>query len=79
MRDLPPFNKRNRDNVLAYISLILMNEQTSDVSHFVDLLEFDDGHYRVLFKPTYFALQNGQTEPTKSQWNSLKKKLKRHG
>lgn len=77
MKDLPPFRKRNRDDVLAFISGILVNEQ-SDESHIVELLDYEDGHYRVLFKPSFFVLQPGYTEPTKSQWNTLKKKLKRH-
>jgi hypothetical protein len=77
LKDLPPFIKRNRDDVVAYISEILMNEHSGEDSYFVDLLEHDDGHYRVTFDPKYFVLQTDQTEPTKSQWNGLKKKLKR--
>ena len=78
MGDLPPFVRRNRDAVAAYIAAILINPNSAEVSHFVELLQYEDGHYRALFDPRYFVLREGQTEPTKSQWNSLKKKLKRH-
>ncbi len=77
MRDLPPFKKRSRAEVLAFVAPLLTNEQHAEESHLIELLEYEDGHYRVLFKPSYFILKAGQTEPTKSQWNTLKKKLKR--
>ncbi len=78
MKDLPPFERRNRDEVFAFVAPLLINEQRAETSQMIDLVEYDDGHYRVLFKPDYFVLSAEQTEPTKSQWNSLKKKLKRH-
>jgi hypothetical protein len=77
MKDLPAFRKHKHGDVVDYISEILINENSAEDSCFIDLLEYEDGHYRVLFKPRYFSLQEGQTEPTKSQWNSLKKKMKR--
>lgn len=43
----------------------------------VKLIEHDDHHYRAVFKSTHFTLQNDATEPTKSQWSTLKKQLKR--
>ncbi len=78
MRDLPPFKRRNRTEVAAFIAPLLISDQHPEVSALIDLLEYEDGHYRVLFRPSYFVLKEGQTTPTKSQWNSLKKKLKRH-
>jgi hypothetical protein len=77
MRDLPPFKRRRRADVLAYISAIFINEKETEVSQVTDLIEYGDGHYRVLFNPAYFVLNQDQAEPTKSQWNSLKKKMKR--
>lgn len=65
-------------DVTRFITKVLVNEHTRVDSYFVELLDYEDGHYRVLFDPGYFVLQEGQAEPTKSQWNSLKKKLKRH-
>lgn len=38
----------------------------------------DDGACRAIFKTGYFVLQGDNTEPSKSQWSTLKKKLKRH-
>ena len=80
MEDLPPFKRRKRDDVLAFITAMLINEHSdsSEESHFIELVDYEDGHFRVLFNPRYFVVREGQTEPTKSQWNSLKKKLKRH-
>jgi hypothetical protein len=77
VKDLPQFKHRKHEDVLAFISKILINE-ISDETHLIELLDYEDGHFRVLFKPSYFVLQKDQTEPTKSQWNSLKKKVKRH-
>ena len=76
MKDLPPFKPRKHEDVVAFISRLFINEKSAD-SHYIDLLDYEDGHFRVLFKPSYFVLQDGEIEPTKSQWNSLKKKLKR--
>jgi hypothetical protein len=78
MKDLPPFQRRKRDDVVAFISSILINANSAETSYLIDLLEYPDGHFRAVFDPHYFVLQNSQTEPTKSQWNGLKKKLKRH-
>ena|SRR5258708_7201248 len=77
MKDLPAFRRHRHSDVVDYISEILINEKSAEDSCFIDLLDYEDGHYRVLFKPRYFSLQDGQTGPTKSQWNSLKKKMKR--
>ena len=38
----------------------------------------EDGRCRAIFKKSYFVLQDDNTEPSKSQWSTLKKKLKRH-
>lgn len=78
MKDLPAFRPRPRDQVMALVHRVLMLDSHSDHSYLHDLVEHDDHHYRVLFDPAYFVLQPGQTEPSKSQWSSLKKKFKRH-
>jgi hypothetical protein len=69
--DLPEFDKRPQYIVLPYTKSIF-------AGNFIRLEEFDDGHFRVVFKSTYFVLQEEQTEPSKSQWSTLKKKMKRH-
>lgn len=37
----------------------------------------DDGRCRAIFAKSYFVLQDGNTEASKSQWSTLKKKFKR--
>lgn len=46
--------------------------------YLVELKEFDDGRFRVLFDGQYFNLDASRPIPTKSQWSSLKKRFKRH-
>jgi hypothetical protein len=75
MSSLPRFKVLQHDTVLAFISGILTHSAKSSLR---DLVQYPAGHYRVIFDPSYFNLQAGQTEPSKSQWNTLKKKLKRH-
>jgi hypothetical protein len=78
MKDLPAFKVRSRDHVMTLVQRVLMLDSHSDHSYLHKLTDFPDAHYRVLFDPAYFVLQAGQTEPSKSQWSSLKKKFKRH-
>jgi hypothetical protein len=78
MNSLPSFKPRQYDIVLQYITNVLINKQPDTDSAARDLIAYDDGHYRVLFRPSYFVLSAGQDQPSKSQWNSLKKKMKRY-
>jgi hypothetical protein len=78
MSDLPEFRPRPVDTVTSYISNVLINVQGSGETAFVRLMKYEDNSYRAVFRRTYFILPEGQAEPTKSQWNSLKKKMKRH-
>ncbi len=75
MKSLPRFEVHQRESVMALISSVLKQGATPALR---DLTEYPDGHYRAIFDPAYFVLQVGQSEPSKSQWNTLKKKLKRH-
>ena len=43
----------------------------------VKLRRYDDNHFRAIFRLRYFDLRDGATSPSKSQWNTLKKRLKR--
>ena len=70
-RDLPEFEKRPQYQVLPYVKEIFTR-------HFVRLIEYDDSHFRAIFKSSYFVLPEGIDEPSKSQWGTLKKKMKRH-
>jgi hypothetical protein len=74
MKALPEFKTQRREYVIDFLRQVFTHPN-QDQSHFVRLGEYEDGHYSVVFTLSYFA----STEmPTKSQWNSLKKKLKRH-
>lgn len=75
MKDLPEFKRFNRDYVVSFVSQALTLPNHPEKSHFRRLVEYEDGHYGVIFALDYFASDD---TPTKSQWNSLKKKLKRH-
>lgn len=79
MNGLPTFQRRSVERVQHYAQRVLTNEyQTPPQIHLRTIIPYDDGHFRALFSKDYFILPAGQTEPTKSQWNSLKKKFKRH-
>lgn len=73
MTDLPDFKKRPYDKVHQFASAVFTSSKDGK-SKLVKIETFDDGHYRAIFQPDYF----GDEEPTKSQWNTLKKRLKRH-
>lgn len=75
MKDLPQFRKRDFDAVYEFMEHVLTrNEDTS----LHELIPYDDGHFRAIFKIDYFLIAEDRTEPSKSQWSTLKKKLKRH-
>ncbi len=78
MKDLPRFKPRSRKAVEAYISRVLADRQRPEESHLLALIAYRDGHYRAIFDGAYFTLQEGHDRPSKSQWNTLKKKMKRH-
>jgi len=74
VKDLPQFKVRKQEDVVEFITRVLTQPNKPEVSYFRRLVEYEDGHYGVEFSLGYFI----STEvPTKSQWNSLKKKLKR--
>ena len=77
MSDLPEFRKRRYDKVHSFASRAFLNPRQSDASRLVQLITYEDNHYRAIFRKDYFALPEGQTEPTRSQWNTLKKHMKR--
>ncbi|HEX2906990.1 MAG TPA: hypothetical protein VHO69_09035 [Phototrophicaceae bacterium] len=80
MSDLPEFRPYPRGGVMNFLREVLRHESEGegDKNYLHDLIEYPDGHYRAVFYPAFFLLPEGQTEPSKSQWNTLKKKLKRH-
>lgn len=77
--DLPQFRKPGRDFALRFAQDVLTNPfQMPPKTHLIDLIDYPDGHFRALFDPAYFILPEGDTTPSRSQWNNLKKKIKRH-
>ncbi|MFN8371761.1 MAG: hypothetical protein U0694_02645 [Anaerolineae bacterium] len=77
MKDLPEFRAHRREDVLNFVQNVLTNDAQLKHHDVLELIEHKDGHYRVIFNPAYFILPEGQTEPSKSQWATLKKKFKR--
>lgn len=77
MKDLPQFKPQDRKQVETFIARVL-TLPGGDLTHLNELIAYPDGHFRAVFNPSYFVLPEGQHEPSKSQWNSLKKRVKRH-
>lgn len=73
--EIPDFRKVKLSIVTTYINRIL---NSGGGLSLLKLIEFEDNHYRAIFRAGYFALADDATEPSKSQWNTLKKKMKRH-
>ncbi|NDJ61937.1 MAG: hypothetical protein GYB67_12475 [Chloroflexi bacterium] len=76
MRDLPEFAPTPTEKARAYIAHVL-TVRGSQKTQLRDLIAHEDGHFRAIFDPAYFILPPEQTEPSKSQWNTLKKRMKR--
>jgi hypothetical protein len=69
-QDLPEFELRTMQQVLPYARSVFGDS-------LVSLQPYEDGHFRAIFHKGHFTIQEGATEPTKSQWNTLKKQMKR--
>lgn len=74
---LPKFKAQPIDKVENFAANVLTNPGGKD-SHLIEIIVYEDHHYRAYFSKAYFILPEDQPVPSKSQWNSLKKKLKRH-
>lgn len=72
--ELPAFRRVKRRYVSVLIHSVLSGQSGPAL---VELLEYDDHHFRAIFLSTYFQLPADRNEASKSQWNTLKKKLKR--
>ena len=73
-KDLPDFRKVKRSYAAAFINGVLLGAGGASL---VRLIPFEDNHFRAIFKASYFQLAAGVDAPSKSQWNTLKKKMKR--
>jgi hypothetical protein len=78
MKPLPDFRTRPIDEVRSLLQRVFSHDPTGQQTHFVEVLPYADGHYRAVFSLEYFTLAAQHTAPSKSQWNNLKKRLKRH-
>jgi hypothetical protein len=75
MSDLPLFDRsRSLEMVRSYLSRVFKHGADG---YLRDLLVFDDGHYRAVFDSFYFTIGEGRSEPSRSQWNTLKKHMRR--
>lgn len=72
--ELPRFRKVKRGYAASIVQSVLSGPGGSAL---LQLVEFDDNHFRVVFDIKQFNLVNAGDLPSKSQWNTLKKRLKR--
>ncbi len=72
--ELPHFRKVKRSYAASIIHSALSGPAGSAL---LELIEYEDHHFRAIFSLKYFQLHDGAHLPSKSQWNTLKKKLKR--
>jgi hypothetical protein len=78
MKDLPQFQKRSMEQARDFAAHMLTTPHATGTT-LRDMIAYEDGHFRALFDLEFF--QHGEEEegePSKSQWNTLKKKFKRH-
>ncbi|NWG17533.1 MAG: hypothetical protein HXY41_12970 [Chloroflexi bacterium] len=78
MQDLPAFAPRPQGAVMAYLRTIFSHDAAGKITYLIRLETRPDNSYRAIFDPAYFVLAEGQQQPSRSQWNTLKKKMKRH-
>ena len=73
-KDLPPFRKVKRSYAASLVQQALSGPRGLAL---LQIVEFEDHHFRAVFDLNHFQLAPGKTLPSKSQWNTLKKRLKR--
>lgn len=71
MSDLPEFDDKIPFHKVNSFAMQIFGDKL------VKLRTYEDGHFRVIFQKSLFVLTEGNTEPTKSQWSTLKKRMKR--
>jgi hypothetical protein len=78
MKALPDFRARPIEEVRSLLERVFSHESTGQQTHFLEVILYPDDHYRAVFSLKYFTLADSTGSPSKSQWNNLKKRLKRH-
>ena len=76
MDGLPEFQPRPYDIVYDSMMTAFSRSNDADDTFLVDLLTYDDHHFRAVFQVDYF-LHDDREQPSKSQWSTLKKRIKR--
>lgn len=72
---LPDFHKRPVAFARGFMVRAL--SKGDNTTQLRDIIAYDDGHFRAVFDKRYFVLPEGVEEPSKSQWSTFKKHLKR--
>ncbi len=72
--ELPDFRRVSKTYAATFINSVLSGAGGASL---LRLIEFEDHHFRAIFKVSYFQLAEAAGSPSKSQWNTLKKKMKR--
>jgi hypothetical protein len=75
--ELPPFLPQDYLRVHALASRAFSRENDRDQSYLLHLQAHPDHHYRAIFRLDYFYIAEGMALPSKSQWTTLKRRLKR--
>lgn len=74
--DLPDFAPTPYARAEAFIQTVLSDK--AGESALEKLIARDDNSFRAVFRQDYFFIAEDAERPSKSQWNTLKKKMKRH-
>ncbi len=77
MKELPQFIPMDTEFVDSFVRDILHDPQSQDADFVVALLFQKGNAFRVIFDVAYFSKGDAAPNPTRSQWNTLKKKFKR--
>ena len=72
--ELPPFRRVKRRYAASIIQSVFAGPRGSAL---LKLQDFQDGHFRAIFSASHFLMADDGALPSRSQWNTLKKKLKR--
>ncbi|NJL93759.1 MAG: hypothetical protein HC915_08505 [Anaerolineae bacterium] len=72
--ELPQFRPVDPATAQMYCERVFVHGAESSLHA---LESYPDHHFRALFRLSYFTLAEGAQEPSKSQWNTLKKKMRR--
>jgi hypothetical protein len=71
---LPTFKTTSKQEAERFIRTALTR---GDMIALIRLHSYPDHHFRAVFDPNFFVLAEDRSKPSKSQWNTLKKRLKR--